>query len=181
MLIIKISCVFFLCLAFVCDVSDDQALEPSWLSSSSSYTVIKRTRPSLKWRLIQWTAFLVLPVLLWGLQHLEPLMHSSHWNLLPPLALWEDPLVKEYEEIFTYFDFSVLPMPKRGPKRTTLDVYAKVFLIKVNEKLHYSSDLREFFFDHPQLIPLVGFSPIYNTTTGILDLEKTLVSAYNYG
>jgi hypothetical protein len=119
----------------------------------------------------------VLPILLWALQHLEPVMYSGNWNLQPPLELWKDPLVKEYEEIFRHFDFSVLPVPQRGPKRNTLEVYAKVFLIKVNQKLHYSSELRNFFFEHPQLILFVGFYPVYNTITGALDLEKTVVSA----
>jgi hypothetical protein len=104
-------------------------------------------------------------------------MYSGNWNLQPPIDLWKDPLVKEYEEIFRHFDFSVLPVPKRGPKRNTLEVYAKVFLIKVNQKIQYSSELREFFFDHPQLIPLVGFYRVYNPSTGALDLEKTVVSA----
>ena len=136
MLMVKISCVFFLCLSLIFYLSDNQAIEPCWFSYGYAYTVIKRTRPSFKWRLVQWTAFLVLPVILWGLHYLEPLMNSGNWNLQPPLELWQDPLVKKYEQIFKYVDFSVLPTPKRGPKRNTLEVYAKVFLVKVNEKLH---------------------------------------------
>jgi hypothetical protein len=119
----------------------------------------------------------VLPVILWALQPMESLMKSGNWNLQPPLEIWKDPLVKEYEEIFKFFDFSVLPVPKHGPKRNTLRVYAKVFLIKVHQKIQYSSELREFFFKHPQLIPLVGFYPVYNKITGAVDVEKTLVSA----
>jgi hypothetical protein len=177
MLIVKISCVFFLGLSVICYLSDNQAIAPCWFSYSSSYTVIRRTRPRFKWRLVHWTAFLVLPILLWGLQYLEPLMKSGNWNLQPPLNLWKDPLVKEYEEIFRHFDFSVLPTPKRGPKRNTLEVYSKVFLIKVHQRLHYSSELRAFFVKHPQLIPVVGFSPVYKPGTGTLDIDKTLVSA----
>jgi hypothetical protein len=104
-------------------------------------------------------------------------MNSGNWNLQPPVELWKAPLVKEYEEIFTFLDFSGLPVPKRGPKRNTLEVYAKVFLIKVNQKIQYASELREFFCEHQQLIPLVGFYPVYNKITGALDLEKTVVSA----
>jgi hypothetical protein len=104
-------------------------------------------------------------------------MKAGNWDLQPPLAIWTDPLVKEYEHIFKFFDFSALPTPKRGPKRNTLEVYAKVFLIKVNQKIQYSSELREFFFKHPQLIPLVGFYPVYNPNTGTLDVDKTVVSA----
>ena len=177
MLIVKISCVVFLCLSLLFYLSDNRAIEPCWFSYSYSYTVIKKTRPSFKWRLVQWTAFLVLPLILWVLQHLEPLMNSGNWNLQPPIELWKDPLVKEYEQLFRHFDFSVLPVPKRGPKRNTLHVYAKVFLIKVHQKRHSSSELRKFFLDHPQLIPLVGFYSVYNKMTGALDLEKTVVSA----
>jgi hypothetical protein len=111
---------------------------------------------------------------------LEPLIHSAHGNLQPPIELWQDPLVKEYKEIFRHFDFSVLPVPKPGPKKNTLAVYATVFLIKVNEKLQSSSDVRTFFLKHPQLIPLVGFYPVYNETTGALELEKTVVSARHF-
>ena len=177
MLIVKISCAIFLCLSVLCYLSDNWAIEPWWGVPSYSSTVVKRPRLSLTWRLVQWTAFLVLPLLLWSLQLLEPLMNSGNWNLQPPIELWQDPLVTDYAEIFTCIDFSVLPVPKRGPKRNTLEVYAKVFLIKVNQKLQSSSDLREFFFDHPQLIPLVGFAPVYNTRTGAVDLEQTVVSA----
>jgi hypothetical protein len=165
MRIVKISCVVFLTLSFVLSLSDTDnwALEPWWFPSSASYscTVVKRPTLTFRRRLLQWTALLIVPIILpllcWLLRRLEPLIISANWNVQAPLEAWQDPLVKKYEDIFNVFDFSGLPGPKRGPKRNTLDVYAKVFLIKVNHKRHYSSDLRTFFFDHPQLIPLVGF------------------------
>jgi hypothetical protein len=116
----------------------------------------------------------------WVLQRLEPLIISDNWNLQPPLGLWKDPKVQEYEEIFWYFDFSGLPRPKCGPKKNTSEVYAKAFLIKVNEKLQHSSELRDFFLEHPQLIPLVGFYHVYNETTGTLNLQRTVVSARHF-
>lgn len=185
MRIVNISCVVFLTLSFVLYLSDtaNGAIEPWWFPYSASYscTVVKRTTLPLRRRLLHWTALLIVPLLVpllcWLLRRLEPLITSANRNVQAPLEAWQDPLVKEYEEIFRGVDFSGLPVPTRGPKRNTLDVYAKVFLIKVNQKLHYSSDLRTFFFDHPQLIPLVGFSPVYNPRTGVLDLEKTVVSA----
>lgn len=180
MVILKISCAVLLSLSLIFYLSDNWAIEPFWFSYSYSYTVVKRTTPSFKRRLVHWMASLILPLVRWGLQRLEPLIITVDWNLQPPIELWQDPLVKEYEEIFRHFDFSVLPVPKRGPKRNTLEVYAKVFLIKVNEKLQYSSDVREFFLKHPQLIPLVGFYPVYNETTGELDLERTVVSARHF-
>lgn len=94
MLIVKISCVFFLSLLLIFYLSDNRAIEPCWFSYSCSYTVIKRTRASFKWRLVQWAALLVLPVILWVLQHLEPLMNSGNWDLQPPIELWQDPLEK---------------------------------------------------------------------------------------
>jgi hypothetical protein len=178
MTILKISCVVFLSLTLVFYLSDNWAIAP--FHFSYSYTVVKRTKPSFRKRLVQWTAFLVLPLVRWVLRRLAPLINSGNGNVQPPLDAWQDPLVKEYEEIFQYVDFSVLPVPKRGPKRNTLEVYAKVFLIKVNEKLQYSADVREFFLKHPQFIPLIGFSPGYNKTTGALDLDKTLVSARHF-
>jgi hypothetical protein len=111
---------------------------------------------------------------------MEPLIISSNWNVQAPLEVWQDPLVKEYEIIFSYLDFSVLPRPKRGPKKNTLEVYAKVFFIKVTQKLQYSSEVRKFFLDHPQLIPVVGFCPVYTKMTGELDIERTVVSARHF-
>ncbi len=185
MCIVKISCVVLLTLSFLFYLSDSDnwALEPWWFPYSASYscTVVKKTTLTFRRRLLHWTALLIvpriLPLICWLLRRLEPLIKSGNWNVQAPLEAWQDPLVKEYEELFSSFDFSVLPVPKRGPKRNTLKVYAKVFLIKVNQKLHYSSELRTFFFDHPQVIPLVGFYPVYNTSTGVLDVEKTVVSA----
>ena len=177
--LLKISCVFFLCLSFVFSLPDNETIEAPYTYYSSTITLVKlkRAKPAFRRRLLYWAAYLILPIVRWGLQRLEPLITSDNWNLQPPLETWQDPLVKEYEEIFNSIDFSVLPLPTRGPKRNTLGVYAKVFLIKVNQKLHSSFELRKFFLDHPQLIPLVGFYPVYNKMTGALDLEKTVVSA----
>ena len=182
MLILKISCVVLLCLSVVFHLSnnDNGAIEPPNFSYFYSCTVVKRAKPSFRRRLLQWAAFLVFPLVCWVLQRLEVIINSAHGNLLPPIELWQDPLVKEYEEIFKYFNFSVLPVPKPGPKKNTLEVYAKVFLIKVNQKLQYSSDVRKFFLKHPQLIALVGFHPVYNETTGALELERTVVSARHF-
>ena len=180
MLITKRVCVCLLCLAVMWYLSDTRAIEPSWPPASVSCTVVKRPRLTFRWWLIRWTARVVLPILLWGLQHLEPLMTTGQWHLRSPLTLWEDPLVKEYEAIFACLDFSVLPIPERGPKRNTLEVYAKVFLIKVNQKRQYASEVRTFFLEHPQLIPVVGFFPVYDPCTGTLDIEKTVVSARHF-
>jgi hypothetical protein len=177
MYLVKMFCIVILSASFICYLANDGAIEPLRALEFSTFTVVKRVTPTLRSWLLPLLAFLVLPLVGWGLHLLEPLMHSHNWHVQPPLALWEDPFVQEYEAIFSYFDFSVLPVPTSGPKRNTLAVYAKVFLIKVNEHLQYSSDLRAFFFDHPQLIPLVGFFPVYNPGTGTLQLEKTVVSA----
>ena len=180
MVIIKTSCIFLLSLSLIFYLSDNWAIEPFWCSSSYSYTVVKRAKLAFRRRLLHWTASLVLPLVRWLLQRLEPLIISGNWNVQPPLEVWKDPKVQEYEDIFRYFDFSGLPRPKRGPKKNTSAVYAKAFLIKVNEKLQSSSDLREFFLEHPQLIPLVGFYQVYHETTGALDLERTVVSARHF-
>jgi hypothetical protein len=164
MCIVKIFWVVFLSVTFVLYCSDTWAREPLWFSYSSSYTVVKRTQPSFKRRLMQWTAWLIFSLLCWGLHRLEPLIASDIGYLQPPLDAWQDPLVKDYEQIFEYFDFSVLPVPKRGPKRNTFAVYAKVFLIKVNEHLQTSSALREFFLEHPQSPPENPLKPISPST-----------------
>ena len=116
MLIVKISCVFFLCLSLLFYLSDNWAIDPFWFSPSYSYILVKKTQPSFKRRLVHWIASLILPLVRWGLQRLEPLIITGDWNLQPPIEVWQDPLVKEYEEIFKSIDFSVLPVPKRGPK-----------------------------------------------------------------
>lgn len=124
MVILKISCVFFLCLSFVFYLPDNETIEPPYTYYSYTITLVKLTRakPAFRRRLLYWVAYLILPIVQWGLQRLEPLIASDNWNLQPPLELWQDPLVKEYEQIFNSFDFSVLPVPKRGPKRNTLEV-----------------------------------------------------------
>ena len=61
-----------------------------------------------------------------------------------------DPIVLHYKQIFDVFDFSILPEAKRGPAGNSLEVYAKVFLVMVEEGIKSSEELRRFLLKHTQ-------------------------------
>ena len=82
-------------------------------------------------------------------------------------------------QIFHVFDFSILPEAKKGPAGNSLEVYAKVFLVMVEEKIKSSEELRRFLLKHPALViflglKLKGISP--DLPFGF-HIEKTVPSA----
>jgi hypothetical protein len=83
----------------------------------------------------------------------ESSCHSCHF-----LSLVEhDPLVLHYKQIFRVLDFSLLPEPRTGPKGNTPEVYAKVFLVMIEEGIKSSEKLRQFLVRHPALVVFLGF------------------------
>jgi hypothetical protein len=68
-----------------------------------------------------------------------------------------DPLVLHYKQIFHVLDFSLLPEPKTGPKGNPPEIYAKVFLVMIEEGIKSSEKLRRFLVRHPALVVFLGF------------------------
>jgi hypothetical protein len=94
-----------------------------------------------------------------------------------------DPIVLHYRQIFHVFDFSILPeakaKAKKGPVGNSLEVYAKVFLVMVEEKIKSSEELRRFLLKHPALVIFLGFKlkGISPDLPFGFDIEKTVPSA----
>lgn len=79
--------------------------------------------------------------------------HCCHF-----LSLVEhDPLVLHYRQIFRVLDFSLLPETTTGPKGNSPEVYAKAFLVMVEEGIESSEKLRQFLVRHPALVVFLGF------------------------
>jgi hypothetical protein len=76
--------------------------------------------------------------------------HCSSW-------VENDPLVLHYKQIFHVLDFSLLPEPKTGPKGNSPEVYAKAFLVMIEEGIKSSEKLRQFLVRHPALVVFLGF------------------------
>jgi hypothetical protein len=76
-----------------------------------------------------------------------------------PSFVEHDPIVLHYRQIFHVFDFSILPeaKAKKGPVGNSLEVYAKVFLVMVEERIKSSEELRRFLLKHPALVIFLGF------------------------
>jgi hypothetical protein len=68
-----------------------------------------------------------------------------------------DPLVLHYRQIFHTLNFSLLPEPRTGPKGNSPEVYAKAFLVMIEEGIKSSEKLRHFLVRHPALVVFLGF------------------------
>jgi len=90
-----------------------------------------------------------------------------------------DPIVLHYRQIFHVFDFSILPEAMKGPTGNSLEVYAKVFLIMVEEGIKSSEELRRFLLKHPALVIFLGFK-LKGISTNLpfgFDIQDTVPSA----
>jgi len=90
-----------------------------------------------------------------------------------------DPIVLHYRQIFDVFDFSILPEANKGPVGNSLEVYAKVFLVMVEERIKSSEELRRFLLKHPALVIFLGFNlkGISPTLPFGFDIQETVPSA----
>jgi hypothetical protein len=73
-----------------------------------------------------------------------------------------DPVVRRYEELFGWLDWSVVTekddrVPQRGRLPHPEAAYIKAYLVMVNQKLDYHTDLYDYLCDHPALVWLIGF------------------------
>ncbi len=92
-----------------------------------------------------------------------------------------DPIVLHYRQIFHVFDFSILPeaKAKKGPAGNSLEVYAKVFLVMVEERIKSSEGLRRFLLKHPALVIFLGFKlkGLSRNLPFGFDIQETVPSA----
>jgi hypothetical protein len=83
----------------------------------------------------------------------ESSCHCCHFFSL----VEHDPLVLHYKQIFHTLNFSLLPEAKTGPKGNSPEVYAKAFLVMIEEGIKSSEKLRQFLVRHPALVVFLGF------------------------
>jgi hypothetical protein len=101
--------------------------------------------------------------------------HCCHF-----LSLVEhDPLVMHYKQIFHVLDFSLLPEPRTGPRGNSPQVYAKAFLVMIEQGIESSEKLRQFLVRHPALVVFLGFQlkGISHELPFGFNIEKTVPSA----
>lgn len=73
-----------------------------------------------------------------------------------------DPVVQRYEELFGWLDWRIVPekddnLPQQGRLPHPAAAYIKAYLVMVNQKLDYQTDLYDYLCDHPALVWLIGF------------------------
>jgi len=73
-----------------------------------------------------------------------------------------DPVAQRYEELFGGLDWSVVTepddnVPRRGRLPHPAAVYIKAYMVMVNQKIDYQTDLYAFLCEHPALVWLMGF------------------------
>ena len=91
-----------------------------------------------------------------------------------------DPLTKAYRALFSLFDWSLVQdwqarRPARGRHGHPMSAYLKIFLIRINQGLSSTSQLRRYLLDHPLLVIEIGFDLVLDVTAPYgVDCEKTV-------
>ena len=91
-----------------------------------------------------------------------------------------DTVVQQYRTLFALFDWSVVDdwqahRSGRGRPAHREHAYLKAFLIRINEGLRYTWQLREFLIKHPLLVIDLGFDLVLDPTLPYgFDVYKTL-------
>lgn len=97
--------------------------------------------------------------------------------------LEHDPLVQRYRAFFALFDWSVVPEPAIDPSQPgkrphPQSAYVKALLLKLEEGLASCTQLRRFLLEHPLLVLVLGFRPIFNRDLPYgFDVKKTVPTA----
>src|SRR5579875_2736265 len=92
----------------------------------------------------------------------------------------DDALVQRYRTLFACFDWSLVERwqaQRSGPGRPAhpMSAYLKTFLLRINEGLRYTTDLRRFLLDHPLLVIEFGFHLVLDSRKLLgFDVEQTL-------
>ncbi len=101
--------------------------------------------------------------------------------------LIHDPVVAEYRALFSLFDWSLVEQwqeqrSSRGRPAHPQSAYLKAFLVRINEGLIYTCQLRDFLLKHPLLVIELGFQLKLDPTAPYgFDSEKTLPCRYWFG
>ena len=87
-----------------------------------------------------------------------------------------DEVVQRYRSLFSLFDWSIVERWEasrsgQGSHGHPMSVYIKAFLVRINQGIIYTSELRKFLLDHPLLVIELGFH---------LDLDYTSRYGFNY-
>jgi hypothetical protein len=114
---------------------------------------------------------------------------SSHVfdQLTMTQLLIHDPVVADYRALFSLFDWSLVERwqkqrSSRGRPAHPESAYLKAFLIRVNEGLIYTSQLRTFLCKHPLLVIELGFHLKLDPTAAYgFDVEETLPCRFWFG
>ncbi len=103
------------------------------------------------------------------------------------LLLDHDPVVTTYRALFALFDWSLVERwqdqrSSRGRPPHPETAYLKAFLLRINEGLIYTCQLREFLLKHPLLILEFGFHLTLDSTAVYgFDAQRTLPSRFWLG
>src|SRR5713226_5145304 len=101
--------------------------------------------------------------------------------------LIHDPVVAEYRALFSLFDWSLVEQwqerrSARGRPAHPESAYLKAFLVRINEGLIYTSQLRNFLVKHPFLVIELGFYLHLDPSAPYgFDVERTLPCRYWLG
>ncbi len=115
---------------------------------------------------------------------------SSHlFDQTTMAALLEhDPLVADYRAFFALYDWSVVERWQAqrsawcGTHGHPLGAYLKAFLLRVQEGLRYTTQLRAFLVKHPLLVIELGFQLVLDASQPYgFDVEATLPTRFWLG
>lgn len=98
-----------------------------------------------------------------------------------------DPVVADYRAFFSSLDWSIVEQwdadhHRRGRPGNSTSTYLKAFLVRINEGLIYTKQLRAFLVKHPLLVIDLGFHLVLDFTQPYgFDIEQTLPCRYWFG
>ena len=101
--------------------------------------------------------------------------------------LTHDPVVTTYRALFSLFDWSLVEQwqaqrSARGRPPHPERAYLKAFLVRINEGLSYTCQLRDFLLKHPLLVIELGFHLVLDPSAAYgFDVEETLPCRYWFG
>jgi hypothetical protein len=91
-----------------------------------------------------------------------------------------DPVIADYRALFSLFDWSIVERwqaqrPARGLHGHPISAYLKAFLVRINENMMYTSQLRRFLLKHPLLVIELGFDLDLDPSAPYgIDVDKTV-------
>ncbi len=99
----------------------------------------------------------------------------------------DDPIVQRYRAFFSFFDWSLVERWQaqrsgRGRPAHPMSTYLKLFLLRLNEGLRYTTTLRTFLLEHPLLLLELEFRLVLDPTHRYgFDAERTVPTRFWLG